>query len=348
MNPHANRLAVARLTAVWALAESAMGGILHALKVPLMGLVMAGTAVILISLIARFAERPRDILRATLLVLVIKAVGAPHTNIQGYTAVAFQGLLAFGVYSVRPPGRASTTAFALGALVETALQRILVLSLLFGEPLWDAVDAWGEWVLARYFPSFVDAEFSLALTLTSVYLGIYVVGGLAVGWIAAGLPRRIAAEQARLDPDAVRAWTHLDRADATASGSPAAARARAPRRRKRALALWGAIALVLAATVYIGAGELTAGSSAVLYLLRTLAILAVWFFLVGPWLSKAVHRWLTSRSTDRAAEIDAILDALPRLRALAMSQYRELRKEYGGLRLYRRWIARVLALSLVT
>ena len=346
MNAHANRLAVARLTAIWALAESAMGGILHALKVPLMGLVMAGTAVILISLIARFAERPRDILRATLLVLVIKAVGAPHTNIQGYTAVAFQGLLAFSVYSIRPPGRLSTTTFALGALVETALQRIIVLSLLFGEPLWSAIDSWGLWIRERYFPALVDADFSLAMTLTGVYLGIYVIGGLAVGWIAAGLPRRIAAEQARLDPVTLNSWSSYETAtiDPARPRDPAAQR----KRKQRAILVWLLVAAILSATVYVGGTQLSAGSSAVLYLVRTLAILAVWYFLVGPWLSRLIHRWLTQRGSQRAAEIDAILDALPRLKTLALAQYKELRKEYGGLQLYRRWIARVLALSLVS
>ena len=341
-SPAANAIAVARLTAVWALAESALGGILHALKVPLMGLVMAGTAVILISLIARFAERPRDILRATLLVLVVKAVGAPHTNIQGYTAVAFQGLLAWGIYSVRAPGRLSTGAFALGALVETALQRILVLWILFGEPLWEAVDAWGLWVRERYFPAYVDADFSLAYALMAFYLGVYVVGGLAVGWIASGLPARILAEQQRLSPELIADWT-------SPGDLPAAATRRGRRRRRwRAAAAWLLIALALAGTVYLGqAGGLSPGQSAAMYLVRTLAILAIWFFLVGPWLSRLVHRWLTARGTARAAEVDAILDALPRLRALATAQFRELRREHTGPRLYTRWAARVLALSLV-
>lgn len=354
----ANAAAVARLTAVWALAESALGGILHALRVPLMGLVMAGTAVLLISLIAHFARHPREILRATLLVLVVKAIGSPHTPLVGYLAVAFQGGFAYLVYSLRRPGRLSTGAFALGALLETALQRLLTLALFFGATLWEAVDEWGTWILERYFPAYVDAEFSLAASLVAVYVLLYAAGGLAVGYVAARLPGRIAAERARLGPLVLaQAYPPDDRGQETgeeagvqaghrASAKPATRPSRHARHTRLALT-WLALGAVLAGTIYLGGRDLGAGYSALNYLLRTAVILALYYYLVGPLLSRLVHRWLLSREREHTGELDAILRALPRLRAIATAEYRALAGQHSGLALYRRWVPRVLTLSLI-
>ncbi|MCK5088079.1 MAG: hypothetical protein KAQ90_11190, partial [Melioribacteraceae bacterium] len=68
---------VNRLTALWAFSEAALGGILHALKIPLTGLFVGGAAVIFISLIAYYSEKKHAILRATLLVVIVKFVVAP-------------------------------------------------------------------------------------------------------------------------------------------------------------------------------------------------------------------------------------------------------------------------------
>ena len=47
-------LAIQRLTALWAFAESGLGGMLHALQLPFTGLIVGGLSVIIITLIAKF------------------------------------------------------------------------------------------------------------------------------------------------------------------------------------------------------------------------------------------------------------------------------------------------------
>lgn len=347
----ANAVAVGRLTALWALAESALGGVLHALKVPLMGVVMAGTAVLLITLIAHYAARPRDILRALLLVLVVKAAGSPHSPVTAYTAVAFQGLLGYAAYALGRPGYLTSVPFAVVAVVESALQRLLMLALFFGAPLWEAVDDWGRWVLARYFPAQAGTELSLAWGLVAGYLAVYVASGLAIGVLAARLPGLLARERAALDAQALgEAEDAMARArEATPEPVDRVARARWRRRRRwRTVGLAAAIAAVLAATVALGSGGALAPlASAGVYLARTVALLAAYYFFAGPWLSRAVQRWLLARRGRHADELEAVFAALPRLRALAAQQWRVLGREYAGLALWRRWVVRVLAVSLV-
>jgi len=351
--PVSSAVAVARLTALWALAESALGGIVHALRIPLSGLAIAGTAVILISLIAHFAERPRDILRATLLVLIVKAVGAPHTQLVGYLAVGFQGVFAFAVYSIWSPGRGSTLFFATVALVETAVQKLLTLAIFFGLPLWEAVDEWGGWILQRYFPAYVDAEFSLAMSLVGVYVGIYLLGGLAIGFIAGRLPVRIAHERKILELQDQQFELSTGNETATTAASRAGVRQPEKTRTGRLPGLktaltWMIVVAVLAASVYASPSELSPIGSAAVYLVRTMAILAIWYFLIGPILSRALQRWLVSRSEAHSVELEEVLAALPLYRRLATEQYRLLSRDYRGVGLVRRWVPRVLTLSLIT
>lgn len=57
------RLSVIRITALWAFSESAFGGILHALTIPLRGLFIASAAVLFISLIALFGKVAKKFLK---------------------------------------------------------------------------------------------------------------------------------------------------------------------------------------------------------------------------------------------------------------------------------------------
>src|SRR5688572_2381352 len=81
-----------RLIAVWALAEGTLGGILHGLHIPVTGLVVGSISVCCLALLARVKQRRGDLLKATMLVLTIKAMLSPHSPPAAYLAVFSQGL----------------------------------------------------------------------------------------------------------------------------------------------------------------------------------------------------------------------------------------------------------------
>ncbi|MDX5320402.1 MAG: hypothetical protein LPK45_04875, partial [Bacteroidota bacterium] len=82
---HAN---TTRLIALWGLAESGLGGYMHAMKIPFTGIFVGGSAVIILSLLASLSEkRFQTLLRATLVVLLIKFTVSPHTSPFAYIAV---------------------------------------------------------------------------------------------------------------------------------------------------------------------------------------------------------------------------------------------------------------------
>ena len=86
-------IAIQRLTALWALNECGLGGILHALQSPFTGLLVGSIAMICIALICAFAEKKWQAAMTSLaIVLVIKALVSPHSTPTAYIAVAFQGV----------------------------------------------------------------------------------------------------------------------------------------------------------------------------------------------------------------------------------------------------------------
>ncbi len=101
--PRQNLNAITRLTALWAFNESGLGGLMFALKIPLTGFFVGGFAVLLIGLIAWYAQRDyRQVLKATVLVLIIKATVSPHAPLPAYLAVAFQGVAGALIYRFLP------------------------------------------------------------------------------------------------------------------------------------------------------------------------------------------------------------------------------------------------------
>jgi hypothetical protein len=82
-----------KLTKLWALSESMLGGVLHAVKMPFRGMILSGAAVILIGMLANFSEKRGQIFRSTVLVVTIKATVSPHSPLTAYLSVFMQGLL---------------------------------------------------------------------------------------------------------------------------------------------------------------------------------------------------------------------------------------------------------------
>jgi hypothetical protein len=177
------RRAVERLTALWALNEAGLGGLIHALRVPFTGIVVGSTAVVLIALIAFFAERrARAILKATVVVLLVKAAASPHTPLPAYVGVSFQGLAGALLFGLLPSIRLGALLLGLLALWQGAVQKLVVMSLLYGRSLWDSVDAVGHWILEKMGSG--PGELSPTGWFLIVYLGYYTLAGLATGWLA--------------------------------------------------------------------------------------------------------------------------------------------------------------------
>lgn len=133
--------AVYRLTLLWAFAESGLGGLLHGLHLPITGFILGAFSIVIISLIARYSSNAaKDILSSTLLVLVVKFSVSPHSPFPAYVAVLFQGCAGCFLFWLFRYNRISLILFAILAMVESAVQKPLLATLIFGKEIWLAID----------------------------------------------------------------------------------------------------------------------------------------------------------------------------------------------------------------
>ena len=314
------RTALIRLTALWALNEAGLGGLMHLFQSPFTGIFVGGGAVLLISLIGYISERPMvAIPKALLLVLIIKAMISPHSPLTAYVAVAFQGLLGAFLFSVIPSFRVAALLLAVLALLESAFQKLLVMTLLFGMPLWKSLDAFIDSVLQKFGMLSDGASVAGSQWVVGGYLGLYFAGGIFIGWLAGRLPAEVSAAAGRL----------LAPADpgTEPSGEPTGR----PRKAfwKRPFFFWITGALLLLSGIYIFSPGARQALEPLWLFVRVTGLIAIWYFVVGPFLMRMVQRFLKKKAAEYHEEVTAALDLLPVFRQLSRAAWQETRHLKG-------------------
>ena len=173
--------AVQRLTALWALNECALGGLMHAFKLPFTGILVGGISVLLITLIALYSTNTwTTLLKALTIVLLIKAGVSPFTPITAYFAVSFQAFLGTLLYSLFSINRVTIVILCAITFLESALQKLIVLTIVFGQSLWEAVDVYMAWISKQlsFLPFTLNSE-----SLIYTFLGTYFLSGMLVGFL---------------------------------------------------------------------------------------------------------------------------------------------------------------------
>jgi hypothetical protein len=320
-----NAQAVERLTALWGLTEAGLGGVVHALKIPFTGIVVGSTAIILITLIAWYGRRQASvILRATMIVLIIKAGVSPHTPVPAYVAVLFQGALAALLFSVVPNLRIAAMILGVLALLEGVCHKFVVLTLVYGRSVWDAMNLVGDKLAAQW--GLAEGTIQASYWVVGVYAVYYGIGGLVVGWLAGIIPSRIERMLASDEMDALRE-------DVARSDNDL------PVGRKRHWALRrllpAVVVLVLIAAVFLMDREDAAGSRRVVYVvMRALVVMGVWFYVLGPLVRAGIHRFLGREKNAYRHELERAMDLMPHLRVMAGRAWARTAKERRLVRWY--------------
>ena len=327
--------AVDRLTALWALNEAGLGGLIHALRVPFTGVVVGSTAVVLIALIAFFAERKaKAILKATVIVLLVKATASPHTPLPAYVAVSFQGLAGAALFGLLPSLRLGALLLGVLALWQGAVQKLVVMSLLYGRSLWDSVDAVGRWILEKMGRG--PGDLSPTGWFLVVYLGYYTLAGLITGWLAGAIPREIALALER--PPAP------DPAPGDVPEPIPAPALRRPWWRRTPFKTGLVLAALLAVLFCLQPGP-AGWIRGLRVVARTGLVLAVWLGMVRP-LGRALFRRFRRREQGRyGADAARVLAQLPALRQTAAVAWRASGTG-GGFRRWKRFLVELVVRAL--
>ncbi|GCC52783.1 hypothetical protein SanaruYs_30220 [Chryseotalea sanaruensis] len=294
-----------KLTLLWAFAESGLGGLLHGLHVPVTGFVLGAFSVVIISLIACYStNQTRDILTSTLLVLVVKFSVSPHSPLPAYVALLFQGCVGAIMFKLFRYNAFSLISFSIIAMVESAIQKPLLATIIFGKELWLAVDEYVNKLLVLT----TDQTFtSFSIYFLSTYTILYAVWGVVVGIWAYKLPIKLAGlsvvEQSIINVNTLQAGPK--------------------RKRWFFIGIFLVILLLLAFYVFDMPTPL-------LYITRTIIIVVLIYFLITP-----IVRYFLKRFTAQHHSFIANFNkALPELK-ITLQKANQFASSHKGL--YKRW-----------
>jgi len=302
-------LSIERITALWALSEAALGGILHAFNFPLTGLVMNSSAIIFIVLIAHYASHKGAIVRATLIVLIVKGMVSPHTPVNAYLAVSFQGIL--GELLFRSKKYFTLSALLLGTvtLMQSGTQKIIALTVVFGHTLWESINIFGNFILQKF--NLAGAQpYDISLGIIASYLSLHLITGIAVGIVAARIPFWLSNEMTSFKEKFI------------IHNIPESIQLKVQNKRKSWLRRPSGIAIIILAALVVLLSymypQITAqqGSRAIIMVVRSIFIMVLWYTLIGPKLLLLFKKILNKKRNQYVDQVKSTLQIIPPLRLI--------------------------------
>lgn len=305
-NGDQRKLAIQRLTAVWAFTESGLGGMLHALQIPVTGLVIGGMSIVLITLIAFFSKKEyKYIFQSLLVVLIIKAAVSPYTPVAAYFAVSFQALLAYLLFRLAGVNLLTILLLSVITMLESALQKILIIWLFFGASFRKALDELLRLVTKMFGQETANGSYWLA----ALYLFVYFIGGLFFAWLTYKIVKDIFEQR----PAPVAVFSNNDETD---GGSH--------RHSNKKIQLLLLVMLVISALLYWFADDKQQGWLAVAKTISwTSAAILLWYLVISPVFTRLIRQFLKRREGRYNQEIARAMAFLPVSRKLAAMAWQQ-------------------------
>ena len=310
--------AIHRITALWALSEAGLGGVLHAFRIPFTGLFIGSSAVLLIMLLTRFSQKKGVILRATVLVMIVKGMVSPHTPLMSYAAVFLQGLLGELFFGLIPSKRLAGFLLAVTALLLSALQKFIVTTFVFGMNIWHSIDLFGSYVIRQFMLNGKETlTLPISYSLIAAYTFIHFIAGLIVGLKGPGLALRIYDYSRNTANSFV-----LHSAEEPKIVEKKNRRRRFLKRLSGYLLFFIAGAIMVLSYIF-PVFEESQGLAALIMVVRSVLIMTIWYLLLGPFLLKRLRAFLAKKETVYSADVESIITLLPVFRSLVDESWKE-------------------------
>ncbi|MFC3880194.1 hypothetical protein ACFOSV_08405 [Algoriphagus namhaensis] len=293
-----------RLIALWVLAETFLGGLLHAFRIPLTGVFIACFSALFISLIYSTTRSSKKLIHATLIVLVFKMLLSPHAPLGAFLSVALQGSFGAFIFALVPSQKLGRTLVTVFAYMQSATMKLLSLTIIFGIGFWDALDEFMLSIVA-YFP-FLSTVLS-AKNLVLSYLGIYLITGLIAGWMIG----KVSLESRR---------GSLDIEGNTPQGE---------KKKSSKMSLEWPVILLLFLIYFLPIFPDSFREMS----LRAAIILTLWQLFLGPLVKKLLFKFLGSKRSGMIREINLIEGILPEMRDNLKISWRAASTQKGLLRI---------------
>lgn len=320
-----------RVTAVWALSETTFGGLLHALHIPLTGIFIGGAAVIFITLLAYFSEQKYSIIKATIIVLILKGIVSPYTPVTAYFSVLLQGILGQILFSSKK--HIPVSAFILGTttLLIFGFQKVIILTIVFGQTLWQSIDSFAYLIAEQFnIGTYNSLNINLSFILISGYVLIHLIAGIFIGIIAGRIPGWVTASV----NDNKYLITDIKHDKSSLAFFNTGKNSGKLRKKKKAYIIAAASLAALVLSYFIPDTNSNLFWDIVFMILRAVIITIIWYFYVAPLLIYYTKRYLKKRQNRYTGEIEEIMALFPQLKNILLTCWTKT-SEHKGWRKYR-------------
>lgn len=272
---------------------------MHAAKIPFTGMMVSSLSVTCIILIAYYIPGNANIIKATFIVIIFKLMFTPHSPPTAYIAVFFQGYMGQLLFHGRRHFTLSAIILSVLALVESAIQRLLVLLILYGNTFWHALD--------QYVKKLVGGEDrNYSLLLASGYVFLHAAAGILVGTFAVRIVKR-SDEWRSINPSLVF------------SKNPALFPETEKSTKKKKfgalfIILWLLLILLFAQAYIDPLHAVIPKSAAAKILFRSLLIFFSWYLIVAPVIMKLINFRLKSQEIKQQTAVNQIMLLLPEIK----------------------------------
>ncbi|AUC82491.1 hypothetical protein [Lacinutrix sp. Bg11-31] len=312
-----NKSIIDKLTALWALNESGLGGFLHVFNSPFTGLIVGGISILLISLIAFYAKNKwQTILKALVIVLIIKMAVSPYSPFGAYVAVSFQAILGAFLFSNFSWKGLTIIVLGMVTFLESALQKLIILTIVYGTNLWEAIDIYGAWVQKKI--NFIT-ETSTTSVLVVSYLLVYGICGILAG-IFIKNTIKIISNKTETD-----FYLKLEKSESDNKNGKIAFKT-------KVIWVWLITIAIIVLAFSIFGGPLFGWQKAIYIVLRSFLILMLWYLFIGPFLLKVVQRYLRKKESKYQADITNAMDLFPYFRQIISFTWNETKSLKGYVR----------------
>lgn len=300
-----------RITALWAFSEAFMGGILHGLKIPFAGLVLAFVASVCITLIALGNNKKGEILKATLLVIAVKFMLSPHTPPMAYIAVLIQGAVGELLFLNRKALKPKAFILTLFSLLYSAFQQLITLTIIFGKGFWQAMDIF----LNKITQSFIKTAVHYSLYLVLFYVGCYLLAGILGGLLNIKI---IKAVQAGNQTNALLQQLN----NLPLSNESIFTNEKSKKRKKNIAFIFGSLMLLMLIFSYLPFFSKGFTKSQIPQLiLRGVIIILVWTYFITPLLRMQIQKWVTKYKEKNNNALQQVIALLPSVKIILQQSW---------------------------
>lgn len=239
-----------------------------------------------------------------MIVLLVKAVVSPHTPFPAYIAVSFQAFLAVALFRLFNINLFSIFCLSILAMLESAVQKLVILTLFFGHSFWKATDE-----LVR----FISNQFSMPINhgsqwISVFYLLIYLIGGVLTAFMTYRLIKTFSIQN-KLAPAAF---------ESTAIASFP----RNKNNRKKTIFVLLFVSGVLSLVLFLFTPKEQNRFVTLNAFTWTLTAILIWYIILAPLFAKVI-RHILNKQTDRySRQVENVLSFLPVLNQLAAEAWR--------------------------